>query len=390
MSSSSRSTRAPMPTSTLAEMLGDMVPLMKRIREGDMLTRDDLMGWMVLGPPGSGKTRTVESKFKFSVIITMPEELADNAAILMAVGDSAKYLVHPKVEAIVKWALAHPMVPCALILDELPLGEIQLNKIVANWYSERVVAGTPLPDNVVIIATGNQRKHQCGVGSLPANLVSRMRIYEIGFDVAGWLDWGAATLHPDVLAYAHMKPTAMYCWSDDPSETNMGQQYMDAARDKIPYPNFRSNTALSNALKSSPNLSLAGIAAFIGPERAAEFQAMRRLRIPTHEDLLEGRAEMPLEPMACWVAVIRCGQLLTPGNAAKTARCMRDLNPELVEVGLKIAGKTALAFLKARGIRVANGHLALVKRDEGAYWFPGFADELLCEGSRYLAMQEAE
>ena len=385
------SNRAPMPSTTMTKIVEVIRPLALKIREGEMLTREEQFPLMILGLPGWGKTRIVESKFKHSLVLSVPEYIEDDLNVLSVVEGNLKQLVLPKILSLIEWAIANPTTPALLMLDELPQGSTQVAKILAKWANEREVAGLRIPDNVMIVATGNQRKHQAGAGSALSHLISRFKVYEISPDVEGWLDWGADILHEQVLAYIHMKPSASYCWQDDATDEAMAQQYRDAARDWVPYPNARSWTALSMNLKSSPSMGVEDFASFVGPERASEFNALRGVEIPSHADLLEERADWPTKPMAKWVAVIRHGQKLTVGNARKTARTLKGLNPELVEVALKIAGKTAMNYLKSKGVRVANGHMALTYCDQssGAYIFPGFAEELLGEDSRYLAMMEA-
>jgi hypothetical protein len=375
----------------MTRICGTIKILNNKIREGAMLTREEQFPLMVLGLPGWGKTRILEKGFKKSLVLSVPEYIEDDLNVLSVVEGKLTQMVLPKVQDLVDWANANPQVPCLLLLDELPQGSTQVAKILAKWANEREVSGLRLPDNVVIAATGNQRKHQAGAGSALSHLISRFKIYEIAPDVDGWLDWGATTLHEDVLAYIHMKPTASYCWCDNVTEETMAQQYRDAAKDWVPYPNARSWTALSHGLKSDAACTVEDFAAFVGPERASEFQAMRNVKIPTHPDLLEGRADWPSNPMAKWVAAIRCGQMLSPGNSRKTARSLKNINPELTEVALKVAGKVAKNYLWTKyGLKVANGHMALVSCDSnGAYYYPGFSEELLAPGSRYLAMQEA-
>jgi hypothetical protein len=276
------------------------------------------------------------------------------------------------------------------MLDELPQGSTNVAKVMAKWIDVREVAGIKLPNNVVIMATGNEKKHRSATQSMPAHLTSRMLSVFTTPDVDGWLDWGATILHEDILAYIHMKPTASFSWCDNVTDDALSQQYRDAT-DGVPHPCFRTYAKLSSALKRNPKMSTAMMAGLIGPERASEFQAMRNVKIPTHADLLEGRADWPSNPMARWVAAIRCGQLLTPGNARKTAKALKNINPELTEVALRVAGKVAKNYLWTKGIKVANGHMALTSCDEksGAYYYPGFSEELLAPGSRFLAMQEA-
>lgn len=382
-----------MPTMKMGDVLTRIKRLAVRIRTGDILTKEDLKAQIILGLPGWAKTEAPLSKFKpgYSARVDIPDRISEDLTMVAIVEQELRQLVLPQIKTLVEHANAEPLEPHLLMFDELPQGDTAVAKIISGYVQNREVQGLRIPDNVIIVATGNQRKHQSGVGKGLAHLTSRFKVINIEPDIDGWLDWGATTLHSDVLAYIHMKPQASYCWSDNANDETMAQQYRDAANDWIPFPSARSWTTLSAELKANPDSEVEDFAGHVGPERAAEFYAMRSIKIPSHADLIEGRAEMPTQAPANWVAAIRCGQLLTPGNARKTAKLMAKLNPELVEVGLKVAGKVALNYLKSKNLKVANGHMALISCDgTGAYYFPGFSEELLSDGSRYRQMMEVK
>lgn len=388
--------RAAMPKSKITDIFNTMKPVMQKIRKSgedefaQPMTRGELMGWLILGPPGWAKTRGFESKFKYALVMTVPEYIEDELNVLAVDEGKLVHMMLPKIRKLVDFALDNPTVPTCLMLDELPLASEAVAKIAVKWAGDREIAGVTLPQNVVIIATGNLRKHQAGAGSALAHMISRYRLYEIEPDVEAWLNWGATTLHPDVIAQINMNPVSAYCWTNEASDEDMAEMYRSAARDWIPYPNARSWTAFSDALKTNESMNMADISGFIGPERAAEFQALKRCQIPGHNDLISGKAKMPDEPMPQWMCVIRLGQLLTPGNSKSTCALIKNLNPEMVEVFLKVAGRKAEAYLKDNGVKTGSPRLALIHRDaQGASMFPGFVEELLAPGSRFAASLDA-
>lgn len=347
----------------------------------------------VAGLPGWGKTRSLESLSKIHCVLPCPLLAREDITVPSMVDGRMALLIHPMIQDFLDLAEANPTRPAVLIFDEIMQAGPEEQKAYASIIYDRLIAGKKLPPNVITVSTGNLRSHQSGAGSTLAHLVGRMKIYEIQPDVEAWMDWGSQRLHPDVLAYVAMKPTGAYCTQDNATDEVMRNMYRDAARDYLPYPSARSWTALSDELKQDDQLSLEDFASHVGEARAAEFQALRGVKIPSHADLLEQRADMSSEPMAQWMCVVRLGQLLTPGNSVKTCRAVKNLNPEMVEVFLKVAGRTAQAYLKDKGIKVGSGHMALIHRDVkagNACFFPGFVEELLAPGSRYAAVLDLE
>lgn len=337
----------------------------------------------VAGLPGWGKTKSLEALSPLFVTIPCPLLAREDITVPSMVEGKMTLLIHPMIQDFLDRAEAQPKVPAVMIFDEIMQAGPEEQKSYASIIYDRMIAGSRLPANILTVSTGNLRAHQSGVGSTMAHLVGRMKIYEIDADIDSWMEWGATRLSQDVLAYVAMKPSAAVCNTDDTSDEAMANMYRQAARDQQPYPSARSWTALSDELKVDQSLTIEDFASHVGQARAAEFHALRGVKIPEHADLLEGRAEFPTEPMAKWVAVIRCGQLLTVGNSEKTIKVIRNLNPEMVEVFLRVAGQTAKAYLKDQGKQVpSNGRMAL-------FQFPGFRETLFQEGSRYAAALEA-
>jgi hypothetical protein len=334
------------------------------------------------GLPGWGKTRGLESLSPLHVTIPCP--LLSREDICIPVNEDSKMslLIHPMIQDFLDQAEASPKAPAVMIFDEIMQSSIEDQKAYASIIYDRVIAGTKLPANVLTVSTGNLRKHQSGAGSTLAHLVGRMKIYEIEPSPEDWMEWGATRLHHDVLAYVAMKPQASYCDQDSAGDAEMGNMYREAARQYSPYPSARSWTALSDELKTDESCDTEDFASHVGQARAVEFNALRGIKLPSHADLLAGRADFPKEVMAQWVAVIRCGQSLTVGNSANTIKVIRALNPEMVEVFLRVAGQTAKVYMKSQGKTVSSPTNALLQ-------FPDFRETLFSDDSRYAQALEA-
>jgi hypothetical protein len=220
-----------------------------------------------------------------------------------------------------------------------------------------------------------------------------MSVHELGYDVDGWLEWASTVVTPEILAYLQMKPTASYSPKDNPTDTDLDNMYRDSARDiRNKFPSFRSWTYLSYELAKFPDLELEDIASHVGEARASEFLAMKNINIPKWNDLLEGRATIPQEPMAQWVCLINLGQRFETGNSEKTCAIIADLNPEMVEVFLRIAGKKATQILAKNGKKVDSKltREALMEKDNtGSPYFPGIQKHLLKPDGRLMQSYKA-
>lgn len=365
-------------------MLVTLTTVLNAIKRQARLPSVDRRHVHVAGLPGWGKTRSMEALSPIHVTIPCP--LISREDVCVPVNDEGRMtlIIHPMIQAFLDEAEANPKRPAVMIFDEIMQAGVEDQKAYASIIYDRVIAGIKLPLNVITVSTGNLRKHQSGVGSTLAHLIGRMKLYEIKPDNESWFDWGADRLHPDVMAYVAMKPAASYCTVDSATDEELAAMYRDAARDYLPYPSARSWTALSDELKVDASLDVEDFASHVGETRALEFNALRGVKIPGHADLLEGRAKFPEEPMAQWMCIVRCGQELTPGNSEKTIGLVRDLNPEMVEIFLRVAGRIAIRYMKKeKNEDLSNGRVALLS-------FPGFQETLFAPDSRYAQSLEVE
>lgn len=337
----------------------------------------------IAGLPGWGKTRSLEALSPVHVTIPCPLITRDDVCVPVNNEGRMTLLIHPMIQEFLDKAQANPKTPALMIYDEIMQAMQEDQKAYASGIYDRMIAGLKLPPNVITVSTGNLRKHQSGAGSTLAHLIGRMKLYEIKPDVHEWLEWGATRLHRDIIAYIGMKPSAAYCHVDTATEEDMATMYREAARDYTPYPSARSWTALSDELKLDENCTIEDFASHVGDSRAAEFHAIRGMDIPDHADILEGRASLPDETVPHWICIVRLGQLITPGNSEKTVKVVRDQNPEMVEVFLRVAGGVAKEYAKKTNRKnLSNYRLAL-------HQYPGFTETLFAEGSRHAVSLDA-
>jgi len=368
----------------------------------------------LIGPPSTGKTQAVcalsNNRMCYCNTTQMQADSPTCAPAPDLVNKEVIDLLHTKFKSLFAMANDGSNEPVILFFDEFAAAHSEVQKVINDILDRRVLADRQLPENVTIVLAGNGREHSSGVASTMAHTIRRKMVFHIDHDIEGSMSYAVEKgWHSEVICYLAMKPAAWYSNGDvwDPN------QYRKAAQNNEPYACSSGWETISNRLKiyeaklglnkkikdgiikgqplaeiySVPDIYL--YAACIGEARAAEFQAMRGTKIPSHPDLLEGRAEVPKEPMATWMCVARMGQLLTPGNSVKTCNVIKKLNPEFIEVFWNIAGKVAQLYLKSKGVQAKTGRLALIDRDgNGSPYYPGVAEIL--NDPRYNAMLDAQ
>lgn len=392
------------------------------IKRQALLEPDRRRTILLFGAPGSGKSEYLSSFSGCTGVFmgsTADEDKAkgifarNNEGQLELAMTPAMQDFFDRAEAYDKYAI--------MFIDELGEMSREVSLAMNHLILNRIYCDRKLPDNVIVVAASNLRKHQAGAGTFMAHQINRVKVYELKVDSESWMDWANTRVptrvlakddfgnvlspkqwveeprprvHPDVVAFISMKPAALYCVQDDATDEAMAEMYRQSSREGTQFVSPRSMVGLSDELMIAEEIGdqvlLADVASHLGPGRAAEFMALRNCKIPSHADLLMGRAEMPKDPMPLWMCVIRLGQLLTPGNSKDTCSLVKNLNPEMVEVFLKVAGRTAMGFLKENNMSVGSPRMALIQRNQvGASLFPGFAEELLAPDSRYFNSLQA-
>lgn len=332
---------------------------------------------LVRGPSGAGKTHALtalfggsyaEDPFEGRAIVVPCTFLVqeDPAGYPSANGDNVKLLVTPYFASVLECAAANPKKAVGLILDELPQASPDVQLALCSIIYDRTLCGSKLPENVMIVATGNRKQDSSGANSGFAHLTNRMLMLEIEHDFKGWMEWAMeqGNIRPDVLAFLKSKPSALYL-STDPASGNEKEierdQYREASKHWRPFPSERAWTRVSELInryeksKLPDEVILTAVAGVVGEERAHDFMATRKIvhRLPERADLLEGRANWPddSEPLLSWACAIREAQLTNQGELAKSVKAMKNTQSEIcqmfihsLEARLKGKGETLLSW----------------------------------------------
>ncbi len=362
----------------------------------------------IIGPSSTGKTQSLEKLAKGNMTRINVPQLHEDAVVSLPYPNLEKgtisELIVTKFAEVFDKAKAVSPAPYLLFLDELAAATKPVQKVLNDILDKREIAGRMLPFNVCIVAASNAFDDQCGVGGTMTHTIRRKRIFNIWYSTEEMFQYATEqNWHSEVLGYLSMKPCAFYCDADEGSEGSVRAMFRKSAKENSPFPcssgwetisrdlHYFDATNKKNKVRKEEGKSIMPVyepdmesyCSVVGDIRGREFNSLRGFSIPSHADLIEERREFPEKPMARWVAVIRCGQLLTPGNSEKTIGVIRNLNPEMVEVFLCVAGNIAKKYLESQGKGVpASGKGALMQ-------FPGFRETLFQPGSRYAEALEA-
>lgn len=106
--------------------------------------------------------------------------------------------------------------PCVLLCDELDKASEELNAPLLEVIEDKCLNGTPLPNLVSVISTGNLPSEG---GKRPITpLLDRTEKYLLDPTVEAWQEWaGTANIHPSVLSFIHDKPNRLIGAIDHPT-----------------------------------------------------------------------------------------------------------------------------------------------------------------------------
>lgn len=183
---------------------------------------------LLLGEAGIGKTSfindlaTTMDAHVFTVQVNQLAEKGDLIAVKTlpnadGEGYSQFFFPHHTITEAVRFAEANPEAKVILNFDEYNRSEPDLNSAVMTIATTREVAGRPLPKNVLLIATGNDRG---AVTQLDTASTSRFAVYPVAPDTDVFLSLLGNTLHPHIVATLNAHPEYILQYPDDEQSSN--------------------------------------------------------------------------------------------------------------------------------------------------------------------------
>lgn len=164
------------------------------------------------GPPGCGKTtvcREVAGELGIGYVeVHMPTMLLEDFGIPMFEGKTLEYKM--------PWwypAADDPEVPefGILCFDDRGQASADLQKVMANIIDARNLHGRAIKPGWMVLSTANRVKDRAGAGRTLSHLSNRETIVQFDVSADDWREWAAGTgnVHPDVLAFIKINPTAL-------------------------------------------------------------------------------------------------------------------------------------------------------------------------------------
>lgn len=231
------------------------------------------------GEPGIGKTsicKWLARNNHSEHFIVQVNQLADKAdltgARLMPTPDGAsfeqKFFAHHKVRAAVQYATDNPRSQVFLVLDEINRTTPDVTSGALSISTERELGDQRLPDNVVIMVTGNTKGN---VVALDDASLSRFVVYNVEPDaptLIAYLDsrqGGSKPMNPWVKAVLVANPEMVFQRStpesygvvdgsddDDDAQTTTFESLMDAGEEMLQLTTPRTIEGLSDWLDEAP------------------------------------------------------------------------------------------------------------------------------------------
>ena len=182
-----------------------------------------------------------------------------------------------------EFAKQYPLV--ILFLDEMNSAPPAVQAAAYQLVLDRKAGTYTLPDNVVIIAAGNQDSDKGVTYRMPKPLENRFLHYVIKEDFQSWLDWAIpAGVHSDVIAYLAWSKEKLYQFNPNSADKSFPTPRSWEFVSQI----LHTNTP-DNPMNEKEMLDMIGAA--IGHGEATSFLTYSRIgkNLPHPDDILSGK-----------------------------------------------------------------------------------------------------
>lgn len=163
----------------------------------------------LLGPPGMGKTHTIEQiakeiGAKCVVFLTATMDPTDVVGVPHPVGGVTKFL--PPEGFLALTYEAEYQGPMVALFDDMPTCQEQVFAALFRMFQQREVAGHKIRDNVLLVATGNRVEDKAGAQDIPTALANRIVWFHLKVDPDEWRHWAMKEdVVEEIVAYVRVK-----------------------------------------------------------------------------------------------------------------------------------------------------------------------------------------
>lgn len=267
------------------------------------------------GPPGVGKTATVEQ-----VARDLGVPITTKIAAQMDATDVAGLPFIEKRQS--HWARAGWLPskgPHIVFLDEFPNASTLVWNSLQKLINEGEVNDYKVPDGVVFIAAGNNVGDRAGANRTTSAINSRFIHANFAPDLKDWCEWAVANdIHPMVIAFLRYRPELFHKFNKDARE--------------FPCPRTWQFVSQIAHQEPSAQVALALYAGTVGHAAAIEFLAFMRLykSLPSIDAILldPAKADVPKDVSGLYAVASALGHRADPRNLGRVTKYLDRLPDE--------------------------------------------------------------
>ena len=278
----------------------------------------------ILGPPGVGKTETVEQTASalgigFKVLhapLMQPEDYG--MPKFSADRDDMTFVVSSD-----KFPLVGSDCPDEgiLLIDELPQAGHNEQKILANAIQAREIHGKKFKPGWMIVATGNRKSDRAGANQVLSHLKDRLTEYDYEVSLDDWcahaMDRGVAT---EVVAFLRFRPNLLMDF--------------DPQRDKNPTPRGWVQGVAASLGTVPPEAEFETIKGDVGEGAAAEFLGFLKIfrKLPNPDVVLMNPSthELPTDPATLYALAGAIAARASADNFERVITVAERMAPEFM------------------------------------------------------------